>query len=114
MFANTNSKHFKIRVIVQDADGKVQKVPYEYFYPFGKYRSMSVVSYTLMRYISDKDAKSEFILSDISKRAENICKNEKRTSERNFIKMIYQFCQNCSAEKQDEEWSSVYEVKIDC
>jgi hypothetical protein len=114
MYANTNSKHFKIRAVLQAVDGKIQKVPYDYFYPFGKYRSMSVVSHTLVKYMNNKDAKSEFILTDIAKRAEDICKSKNRISERNFKKMIYQYCQNCNAERQDKDWSSVYEVKINC
>jgi hypothetical protein len=114
MYANTNSKHFKIRAILKNRDGFETRVPYEFFYPFGKYRSMSVLSFTLIEFMHEKTSKSEFILDDIAKRAERHCRKSRKFKRGTINKFIYQYCQNCNPEKQNEDWSDIYKVDIEC
>lgn len=114
MFANAKSNVFKIRTMVSDENQVLKPIPAHWLRPFGRYRSLVILRTQIINYMTKADGKSEFILTDIAKRAAQVCREEKGSHPAHYKKIIYQYCDKCHSTDQSQNWVTVKEVEIDC
>ncbi len=114
MFAKSNSTVTKVRTLVAKEDGTSTTIPPNWLSPFGRFRAMMILRAQILAYKDSQDPDADFILTDIAGRAEALCLKNKIPTAVKVNKVIYQFCEKCSAQDQNQNWETVKEVDIDC
>lgn len=110
MYANVNSKHFKVRALLETESG-LQPIPQLWFSPFGRYRTMALLGINVPAFRDKNDKTAEFILDDTGRRMESFCRNEPK---RGVHALLFQYCQDCSSTEQNQLWETVKRVKLNC